>query len=257
MASDNPCVFYNDAASVTGGTINVPVIVAGSNVPQYSNSPYVLANFGQNGLQGRVVSAGLRIRYIGTELNRGGEIVGLQHPSHSGLNGYTVPLMNAYKETARLPVIRPWTTLLYRPVETTDLNFNIGLAPAGQQFFMGFIINSATSVASPASYENEFFSNLELQGAAVQNKKPSHVDVVGHGAVNAITNMSDTLHSPHQLDSGSVAKAIVHASSQYISSHVSQPSKPTLPTPSGQGSGWFSDVLNIGEKLFTGVLSLL
>jgi len=254
MASDNPCVFYNDPVSTTGDTILTPTITPGSNVPQYSNSPYVLGAFGQAGLQARVVSAGIRIRYIGTELNRGGEIVGLHHPSHSQLSGFTVPLMNTYKESARLPPIREWSTLLYRPVDTGDLNFAIQLAPAAMQFFMGFIVPSGIPGASP--YEYEVFSNLEMQGAQVQNKLPSHVDSVGHGAVNAITSMATAIHAPHQETSESIGSALVTAASQYLNMHVSKPSAPPNPNPSIQGgNGFLTDLLKLGGEILPAVLS--
>jgi hypothetical protein len=255
--NDTPSLFVNDPASITGNLISTTSI-AGTTVPFFSNSPYATATLGLTGIQSRVVSCGLRIRYVGTEFNRGGQIVGLHHPAHSNLLNFTIPVFDSYKESDRLPVTRDWTTLLYRPVDTNDLNFDPGFDPVASQFFMGFIIQSPDPTGAIVSpYEFEFFCNPELQGNIVQNKMPSHVDVVGHGAVNAVSNMSETMHKPHQVPSSVMAQAAISASSHYISSHVSHPEKPQVPAPPGatkttgssssssSGTPWYSTLLGI------------
>ena len=67
VASDLACVRHSDAA-YAGSTVALSG-VAGTSA-HFSNSPYINASFtnGAAGAQYRVVSAGLRIRYIGTEL---------------------------------------------------------------------------------------------------------------------------------------------------------------------------------------------
>lgn len=254
----------NDAGSVvTNAPASTDVVIAAQpfgaqEVVSNTNSPYATANYipaTPNSLQTRVVSSGLRIRYIGTELNRGGQIVGLHHPAHQTLSGFNIATMDTFKESGRLPVIRDWTTLLYRPVDTNDLNFVSTFNPAVGQYFMGFCIQAADpSGANPQSFEYEFFSNYETQGAIVQNKKPSHVDPTGHGAVNAITNIASNLHKPHTTPSADVATAIVHAASNYLYHHTSKPSTP--PKKESSSFPW-KEVLSIGGNVVSTILSLI
>lgn len=55
-----------------------------------TNSPYTLADFDvadDTCLSARVVSAGIRIRFVGTELNKGGRVYGLDSEGHFSLIG--------------------------------------------------------------------------------------------------------------------------------------------------------------------------
>lgn len=231
----------------------------GSALNYASNSPYVAAAYGVAGLQYRVVSAGLRIKYVGAEFYRGGTIYGLMSPSHGSLAGSTGANLLLYKEGKQMSVPDgKWTTLLYRPVEKADYDFKTALSPIGvgtQTQYMAFAIQAYdTSGANPATFEWEAYVNHEIQGAIVVNKTPSHVDVVGMGAVNAATVLSPALHSPTQNPVETISSALVSLTSHYLGSATSKPVPPGSqssrgsPASSGEQSIW-SEILGVAKDV--------
>lgn len=256
----------NDANSVITNAPAAPGLIIDDTVPAnivtfQSNSPYTVAQLtppsgpGSALLQRRVVSAGLRIRYTGSELNRGGRAVGLHDPAHQSLEGRGEAGILLFRESGQFEVTRRWTNLLYRPVDGEDLDFSDGFTGGGpntyDRFYMGFVIQ-APDPAIPMQFYFEFWVHLETQGRIVVNKIPSHVDVVGHGAVNAITNMATNLHKPHQENSGDLAGALVSAASHYVAGNVSNPA--AKPQPS-KPSIWQS-ILGLAPTLISGIASL-
>lgn len=157
-----------------------------------SNSPYTLSDFALNTpgkLQQRVVSAGLRVRYIGTELNRGGQIVALHDPNHNTLAGMTLQDMNAMLESRKFPVNREWTTVLYKPVFPVEMTFTT----AGYMNiydFMGMTFQSPDPI-TPMVLEFEAFTVVEVTGAIAKGKTPSHSDPVGFSAIQSAALTSD------------------------------------------------------------------
>jgi hypothetical protein len=261
--NDFATVFTNAPA---GASPVIDILTVANRSVFTTNSPYASPAFSPNGVQERIVSAELRIRYTGPELTRGGQIVGLHHPGHTCLQGYSIANMLSYKEGKSFPISREWVRLLYRPVDTQDLDFVSAFIPAGVGVvgvsFMAFIIQASdVTGATQQSFEFEFYANLETQGSIVVNKQPSHVDPVGHGAVNAISNMAPALHSPTKTPGTVLADSVVHAVSSYISTHVSNPSKPpttAIVKSNSNGShelDW-QQVLGFGGDLLKGVLSI-
>lgn len=256
----------NDSASIVHNLPADPTtaIDFGTGAQGYTNSQYNFAMHGNNGITRRVVSAGLRIRYTGSELIRGGRIVGLHHPNHNTINGGTQASLLAYKEAESLPIERDvWTTILYRPVEQSDYDFGSDFPAIGatsQCFYMGFAIQAFdTTGANTQAFEYEFFVNFEFQGAVIVNKTPSHIDAAGHGAVNAITNMSPAIVKPSQIDSTHLMRAAVTAASQYLFTSTSKPSAPPLqpPAPKETGGSFWKDLLGFASAAVPAVLSLL
>lgn len=69
---------------------------------------------------GRIVSVGLRIRYIGTELNKGGMCYCLVTPDHTNTQGFTMDTLATYQETIKVPVGRNWTTIVASAIEQAE-----------------------------------------------------------------------------------------------------------------------------------------
>lgn len=258
-------------SNASGLSFNVPAstqtainFVPGQFTSVSSNSPFVLANFvpvPPATLQYRIVSAGLRIRYIGSELTRGGQIVGLHHPAHRTVWDFDIPSMDAFKESARLPVTREWTTLVWRPVDTDDLDFAntfsaVTPAESDTAYPMGFCIQAPdTTGAVPQSFEYEAYANFEFQGDILTNKKPSHVDPVGHGAVNAITSMALAIHGPTQTPSSHLGKAMLAAAHHYVGTHTSQANKGEEEEHSHASSTpWWQSLLGIAGPIIGALL---
>jgi len=185
---------YSSSSAYAGNFISAAAaagVVAGT-----SNSEYVKAQIGANAAvaQCRVVSSGVRIRYIGTELNRGGQIVGLIEPTHDSLGGAVFADVNAQERSRLIPVLdRNWVTLTYFPVQKRESDFQTDVDPATRPlpaWFMAFAVNAA-SAGTPLTYEYEHFTNLEYTGRSVRGLTPSHVDYVGYSAVHAVSQTSN------------------------------------------------------------------
>jgi len=262
VVSDGSAVKLNTAASV----LTFVNLTAGANLASFnSNSNYATSGIGTAQLaQYRVVSCGLRIRYIGAELNRGGILVGMHHPAHFSLHGYNISGLDAYSESSRLPVIREWSSVVYHPVDTDDLDWQSTFptftpASTDSSYYMGFLIQAPdTSGATPMTFEWEAHWNYELSGPTVLNKEVSHVDPVGHGAVNAAAMITEPVRKAHNIPTKTVASGLVTAASHYIAGHVSNPSKPPEhPAHTSSNPTFWSSLMGIGQALLPRILSFL
>jgi hypothetical protein len=262
VANNAGAVMYSSAAS----TLTQINLTGGANlVSVNTNSPYASASFAAgNNQQYRVISVGLRIRYIGSELVRGGQWVGLHHPAHYSLHTYTIGIIDSYAESSRLPVTRDWASVVYHPVDTDDLDWAntfpvVTPAVTDPSCYMGFALQCPdTTGANVMSLEWEAHFNYEISGPLVQNKEVSHVDPVGHGAVNAVAMMSDPVRRPHNKPTAMVADGLVTAASHYISKHVSNPAKPPQhPAATSSAPSFWTSLLSIGEKVLPSILSAI
>lgn len=69
---------------------------------------------------GRIVSCGLRVRYVGTELDKGGLLYCLVTPDHTNTNGLNMASLAAYSECIKVPVSRKWTTIVASAIDQSE-----------------------------------------------------------------------------------------------------------------------------------------
>lgn len=169
-------------------------------------------------LQFRLVACGVRIRYIGTELNRGGQKIGLMDPTRSSLDGHGIADFNAEITSVKFPIAREWTSVLYRPVDNADLTFATSITP-GYNFSMGFIVQGASST-TPLEYEYELYSVVEYQGRIARGQTPSHYDPTGMAAVNSVSVLSKALLPNSQSDAARETQ-IIGQTTHYIANGIS------------------------------------
>lgn len=190
---------FSTLSTFGGTTVN---LVGGGGVQQTeSNSQYALGTIGPGLSLVRNVAFGIRIRYIGTELDRGGQIVALCDPNHNSLQGRAFTDFDAEEVSRRFPVDRQWVTVLYSPYFVTDTDFFSNFpvytpAATDPSFFMGIMVQAASAGVS-LSYEYEVYGLYEFQGRNIRGMTPSHVDNVGFGAVNA-AGAFGAVSKPHQ-----------------------------------------------------------
>jgi hypothetical protein len=226
VTNDSVCVFSTTSAHST--SILDYIVGAGWNADA-SNSEYTTAQLGpaENQFEARVVSAELKLRYIDTELNRGGQAVLFHDPNHMPLYGQSLANLDAEEMSKRFPLTREWLRVVYRPVSSTDLNFQTALpayTPAAtdlDQFYMGAIIQAAAT--TNVAFEYEVYVTFEVFGQNIRAMTPSHVDLAGLGAVHAVSNLGKNLY-PTSEPGLSVEKKMVADTAKYLahqSSHVS------------------------------------
>lgn len=140
----------------------------------------------------RVVAAGVRLRYTGTELNRGGLIV----PATALASGDTLHNQNISATLAR-PVVEPhpcnrkWHGCIYRAMHPDQTSYSSGTT-GNTDAVMGIIVNGTAG----NTYEAEvivYFEAISTSTYKVMNVSASHSDVNGYSMVrNAFQSLSDS-----------------------------------------------------------------
>lgn len=178
LVAGNVSSAWKSNGSYAGNT----VAVTGTGVAaDTSNSPYDAAAFGNDpttgDMQYRLVAAGLRIRYTGTELERGGRCSGLAEPDHRSLTGATLAIMRGYDQASSVPVDGKWHKVLWTPARETDYHYSSTAPNSGNSPTMAFMVIAPSATSLP--FEYEAFGHFELIGAQARGKKFRSVDPVG------------------------------------------------------------------------------
>ena len=271
IVNDVGAVIFSDASYTHSHARNTSF----GSVTAVSNAPYTTAQLdsASDGVSFRVVASGLRIRYIGSELNRGGFKIGLVDPTNSTIIDRQIPQFEAETQSKRFAVDRKWTTLLYKPTTYSQVQFNYGLSTGGstpdpatvigtdRAYWLGFAVQAA-SASTSLSYEYELFTIVEYQGSIGTGQTLTMYDPVGHAAVDAVGISSRAL-TPSQLSSPERIKTVLSHVSQYVKHGVSSfQSGGSPPTDSraikapGNGS-WLESAFSWVEALAPALALLL
>lgn len=250
LANDVNAVYYSSSGSAftSPQTIDLAAV---------SNSEYTTASFGTApGLaQGRVVSCCVRIRYIGNELSRGGQILGFSDPDHSTLIGRGFVAIDGEEDSRKFEVDRKWKTCYYSPAFDDELAFQGNVTtPFTAQYsnFMGFCVQStATGVSLP--YEFEVWTVAEINGRNVTGRTPSLADPNGFAAVTSVMTMSKIVPSAAPIEDNE--KAMVLQTNQYAERHLTSTKPKPPPTKESHGIDWMG-ILNTGIQLLPELLAL-
>jgi len=187
------CAVSNSAGIMYSGALytydGFPLLNTTTGVLTTNNhqAPFVFGEIGPGigGVQYRVVGCGLRVRYDGNELNRGGRIIPFRHPQNRPYAGYSSSNVLSYNEVFTLECDRKWHEVTYIPVSATDYLYTSTapvaaptVAPAGS---IGFICtNSGAETATTFEWEAVF--HYEYTGT-VEDLTASHSDVPGMSAI--------------------------------------------------------------------------
>lgn len=151
----------------------------------YTTTACVVVN--NVGIKSRVVSAGLRIRYVGAELTRAGIIHAIEEPDHASIAGFTSAVVGGFESSFRSPVDREWTSLVYTPVEGPDFEYLLdwasnssGAPPNTYPHFMGFLLEG---VPPGSAFEFEAVVLTEVNGRGVRDLTESESDPLGFASV--------------------------------------------------------------------------
>lgn len=197
VVNDSTSVSYT-LANYAGTTFNPGAAIGayGSN----TNSPYLSSAFGNADelADFRLVSAGIRVRYTGTELNRGGSIVGLSQPEGASLSGAGTArsAFLAYNGVQSVPVGTGWVSVVWSPTTYYDYDFTYQTPGVVAECPMGILITSP--VLTGVSFDFEVVAHYEIMGQNIPDKTSSKGDVVGASAVaDFVTQSWASLSSAH------------------------------------------------------------
>lgn len=180
MSNDVNCITATQATSVGGASTTLNAYTNLLTVPN-SKSPFANADFTANAVQGRIVSCGLRIRYVGRQDAMNGVVQSLEAPDHQDLNPYTFNSLGGFEQQTRKRPDGDWHYVQYSgPIAPTDIEFVN--TPAFFASGAGFLCHSVKGSAGD-SYEWELWTNMEFIGTVAVGKTANHVDEQGYGKV--------------------------------------------------------------------------
>lgn len=178
-----------------------------------SNSPYAVSDFALGGIsRRRVVAAGVKVRYIGPELTRGGRIIEYRHPNNYNAPTGSVDMLLGNRETEPVPVDRAWHYAMWKPAVPEDLAYTT--AP---QATLGFCLLVCVVGAPPGdNFEYDVIVHYEIVGSNVPNLTVSHNDPLGM----AVLSQGLAAHQPDttpQQNFRDVAKSVSEVAATTLS----------------------------------------
>lgn len=184
------------------GTTSTGLAVSGTGIYRTNpTSPFASAAFGTSGTAAkcRCVSAGMRIKYVGTKLNEGGRIVAYSAADNSSLVGVTFDQMMTYPR-ATISTVKSgvWSDVIYIPQDNNSLEWLAGADSPNGNPFMAIAVSSAV-VNQP--FMAEFISHWEVIGPSVGEvtNNPPGSEGLTSSIVGSLSNHNASAYSPSTL----------------------------------------------------------
>lgn len=216
VVNDRVCIYGNTNAWVPVGSNSFEFNSALVGVTtSFSNSPYNVALFNNRYIQARLVGLGVKVRYAGTELNRGGNIILYRSPANIPIiTGDTAQLLT-YPGSRRVAMDRKFYSIAYVPDDPDFLgyqelsNLNGGAANALNP---GASLVCVIEGAQPKqTFEIEMVGYWEMIGSLIGSSNTtftkSHSDLVGLAAAMSALPTKISKKSPEAQESSMIGKA--------------------------------------------------
>lgn len=189
FGNDSPNVAFSDA-TYAGTTL--PATLAGTGVAWTNNPmPYTNGDLAAS-LGYRLVGCGIRLRYTGTELNRGGMIIPFFVPMGVTAAGWNASNFLSRPEVRTFPVSRGWRSIGWKPTFDSEMNYSIVnysmAAGNAANMNFGFLVTGG-AVGNSFEWEQVAYYEVINRSNALQldGATPSHSDEDGLSAIrNAI-----------------------------------------------------------------------
>lgn len=204
---------FNDIASVTSttvssaggpGTILASVTNTQSAAP---NGPFASTQIGPNTggsaglLSWRVVSQAIYVRFAGTELNRGGDMLLFEEPQHGDVLQYSFNTALSIDGVKRVKVSSDWQHVSWNPTvyqpnsvsgsaQDETAWSNSPTQPARRN--LAIVVQSA---AWPQPFDYEVYSWVEFVGSLARSPSISFNDPIGFNAIVGASQMYQQLDS--------------------------------------------------------------
>jgi len=148
------------------------------------NSDFTTAELAANNTY-RVVSACLKVKYVGREDAMGGTMTWCEQADHITLAANTVGALRDRSTSSITRVSKEWQQLNYSgPIAPVDLEFVPSTDNSKALPFMALLVNAAV-VAESLTFEWEAHINVEIIGVNALGKTATHSDPVGFGAISS------------------------------------------------------------------------
>jgi len=213
--SSNSGVFYS-TASFTGTTVTTGVAtgVYGAN----PNSPWATTLFGTENIQGRCVSAGIRVRYVGTQLAMNGTVAALEQPAHSTQSSNAFSDLLDYDRTKVMPIKKEWIAAVWTPKYQSELDYNpLGDYPSGNTGFgypLAICVQADQTQTGVNAFEVEYYVIAEFIGELVRGVSPNTTSPRSQKILETVQHISQSPMSSSSSfsDISSLAESIYYGS---------------------------------------------
>jgi len=172
-----------------------------------SNSPWASTSYGTSAaqLQWRLIGCALYLKYAGTELNRGGDIILVQEPGHRSLNLYSYNTAMTFDHAKRVPMGNDWVHVCYTPGTyagpignvTDDTDFSSTSPDSVGTLYLGAFVNTA-GASQPLDYE--LYCWFEVVGSLARGATISYSDPIGFAAIDGAADEYGQLDSVLGMD---------------------------------------------------------
>lgn len=128
LANDATNCFYSTSGYigisttplVANNVLNSGVSVSTPNLPYNTAVLASSADLDSEQVNGRIVAVGLKVTYIGTELNMGGMYFGLTDPNHFTVDSATDANIGTFQQAKIVPVTRKPVTITAYPIDNSE-----------------------------------------------------------------------------------------------------------------------------------------
>jgi hypothetical protein len=161
------------------GTTVAAVTSAGTTNLIDTRMPYTANNTASY----RLVAAGLRIQYTGTELNRGGQIIAASNCANNGsMIGFNYDRLASLPDVTPQSCTRGWRGCIARPLMPIMFQYQTTPVGDGNQAFLTIGINGP--VGNTFQFELvRFFEAISDGDITVNSTSQSHSDIVGMSSI--------------------------------------------------------------------------
>jgi len=159
-----------------------------------TDSPLTTTGWNLNNNSYRLVGSGLAVRYVGNEMNRGGQIILFRDPQDQLIPGSTASQLLSNKETTTVPVDRSWHYVVWKPSDFQDTSYTLALqnATTGQFCLLVLVVGCTAGQA----FEFDFVQWFEVIGRDIPNVTPSENDPIGYAVVKSAIAVPQPPDSP-------------------------------------------------------------
>lgn len=185
-----PCGYVTNSAFPLGTYLD-PTTSGTGLTPIYSNSTLDQADFSAEGYSGRLVGAGLRVRYVGSEFTRAGLGLSYRSPNNYNIPSQDLPALLQFQESSTVPVSRGWHYVFHRPSNPGDLSYGSSYFKTSSPEYSMLMFIQGAAPSSPFEFEAVGF--YEVTGPKLPALTASEADTVGLGIVrSALPNHAPT-----------------------------------------------------------------
>jgi len=204
------------SAVIAGGVFTNPGVFIAN-----SNSPYTQDDYNANGRQVRLVAAGLRITYTGSNFRNQGQVyLGRSQSNASFPNNLPFSDFAQDNYTSIVPVSRKSEYTFYTPDTHDFLSYHnaeeFDAHDGGEDHFAYLIAIDGGDTAEPQAWFFEAVAYFEVIGKGL-TLSPSHSDVQGLGHVHEALPVRNPTQPPKTVETSTFQKIANSLSSSFVS----------------------------------------